>query len=264
METHISMIFKIMDRFRKRPLLAAEAGIYINGHRQRPLYKAGGYFIFTDLAPGETSFQIIAPAFQQEALVALIPAPGKGYLHSHLLLNPAPAYPFGREVTTVRGRLWQDQRPYAHEHFYLIPGEGGEVMKVAEDKGEAGNTRLRLFAAVPERQLSFPGKYLIKDKDKGKGEVCLIIRKDSREGIFLLEKELQFSHVRGTPLVEVIECRTEEDGSFFAALPELKQETLTLSLLGKGPDEKNMTQNSVKTMAIHGGQANDLGDIQIE
>lgn len=263
METHISMIFKIMDRFRKRPLLAVEAGIYINGHRQRPLYKPGGYFIFTDLNPGETCFQILAPAFQQEVLTVLIPAPGKGYLHSHLLLNPSPAYPFGSEVTTVKGRLWREQRPYAYEHFYLIPGAGGEVMKVAEDKGEAGNTRLRLFAAVPERQLSFPGKYLLKDKDKGKGEVCLITRKDSQKGMFLLEKELQFSHVRGTPLVEVIECRTEDDGSFFAALPGLKHEKLTLSLPGKGWDEKNMTQGGAKTMEIHGGQANDLGDIQI-
>ncbi len=259
METHISVIFKIMDRFRKRPLLAPEISIAVNGIITRPLYKTGGYFIFTDLAPGETCFEFAAPVFQKETLTADIPAPGRGYILSHLLLNPSRAYPFGGSVTTVAGRIIRDKLPWSNRQFYLVPDNGMELMKVAEDNAGAGNDDLKLFVSGPQTKLSFPGEYLIKDKDEGKREVCLITRGDARDGTYALEKGINFSHSRGTPLVGVVACRTTADGSFFTALPDLAGEQVALDLLVEAKNGKG----SKKTVQIAGNQYNILADLEI-
>ncbi|MDD2421591.1 MAG: hypothetical protein PHU78_05585 [Heliobacteriaceae bacterium] len=205
------------------------------------------------------SFEVGSPAFQKEIVKANIPAAGKGYVMSHLLLNPSQIYPFGGDVTTVTGKITRKKLPCANQHFYIIPSHGGEVMKVAEDKAEAGNNHLKLFAAVPEAQLTFPGKYLIKDKDEAKREVCLITQGGVKDGMYPLEKGLKFSHLRATALVEVIEYTTSDDGSFFFALPDLKNGRVSLDFIIKAEDGKSL----VKTIGIEGNQRNILTDLEI-
>jgi len=234
MNTYISVIFKIMDRFKKKALLAPEAVIFLNNQRMTPLYKPGGYFIFTDLTPGEACFEITSPVFGTEKVVTKIPKAGSGYVISHVMMNPSRVYPFGGPVTTVSGRLMMGNAHFGGQKFHMIPGDGGEVMKIAEDKAETGNCRIKLFAAVSERQLSIPGKYMIKDKDEAKREFCLIIQNADKEGSYPLENGLVYSHLRATPLVEVIECATSQDGSFFAVLPELKGGKAPLDILIRG------------------------------
>lgn len=258
MDTYISIIFKIMDRFRKRILLAPEVSIFLNNQRIQPLYKAGGYFIFTDLPSGRACFEIASPIFRTEKVVANILEAGNGYLLNHLMMNPSRKYPFGGPVTTVSGRITTGRIPFAEQRFHMILGDGGEVMKIAEDKAEAGNCFLKLFAAVPGRQLSIPGKYMIKDKEERKREFCLITQNADKEGIYPLEKEMGYSHLRATPLVEVIECTTLSDGSFFTALPDLKERKSSLDILIPG------ASRSIKgTFEIEANNENNLADIEI-
>lgn len=258
MFTYISIIFKIMDRFRKRNLLAPEVSIFSNDRRMNPLYKPGGYFIFTDLPPGRTCFEIASSYFRPEKVVADIPEMGNGYVMTHLMLNPSRIYPFGGPVTTVSGRITAGTYPFAEQKFHLIPGGGGEVMRIAEDKAEAGNCRLKLFAAVPERQLSIPGRYMIKDKEESKREFCLITGNAGEDGMYPLEKGMAYSHLRATTLVEVIECATSLDGSFFTALPQLKGERASLDILVQG------TAGTLrKSFEIESDKENDLGGIDI-
>lgn len=258
MTTYISVIFNIVDRFRKRALLAPEASILMNGRRLKPLYKPGGYFVFTDLEPGEACFEIASPIFQKESVDIDIPMPGEGYIMNHLMLNPSRLYPFGGPATTVSGRLMKGKMPLPGQKFHIIPGDGGEVLKIAEDKAEEGNCSIKLFATVPGRQLSIPGRYLIKNKDDAKKEFCLITQNADKDGMYALEKELLYSHPRATPLVEVIECITQEDGSFYTALPELKEAGTSLNFLIQ-IDGKSIK----KTFEIKADIENNIPDIGI-
>ncbi|MGI6119643.1 MAG: hypothetical protein ACOYIB_03570 [Desulfosporosinus sp.] len=259
MYTYISIIFKIMDGFRKKPLLAPEIGIYLDGRRKKPLYKPGGYFIFTDLPSGQACFEFTAPIFRTEKVVADIPEAGKGYIMHHLMMYPSRKYPFGRPVTSVSGRITKGGEPFAEQQFYMIPGDGREVMRIAEDNAEAGNCSLKLFAVVPERQLSIPGNYMIKDKEEAKREFCLITQNAGKDGMYPLEKGMAYSHQRATPLVEVIGCATLSDSSFFAALPDLKKGQATLELL-----VWEAVGNSIrKTFEIEAYRENDLDVIKI-
>ncbi len=259
METHISVIFQIVDRLRRRPLLAPEVRILANGQPVRPLYKSGGYFIFTDMAAGEACFEIISPVFQKEAVSVSIPEPGSGYILRHLLMNPSTAYPFESSVTTIAGRLLTKKIPLAAHQFHVIPGDGGEVMKIAEDKAEAGNCRIKLFITVPERQLYFPGLYIIKDREEAKREVCLITGRGDQEGTFTLEKGMKYSHARGTSLVGVIECTTNSDGKFFTALQDLKAGKADLDFLIRTEGGRSIK----KTVEIETNRRNNLADIEI-
>ena len=258
MNTYISIIFKIMDRFRKRILLASEVSISLNNQRLQPLYKAGGYFIFTDLTSGRACFEIASPIFRTERIFADIPAAGSGYIINHLMMNPSRGYPFGGPVTTVSGRIIMGKVPFKEQQFHMIPGDGGEVMRVAEDKAEAGNCSLKLFATVPGRQLSIPGKYMIKDQEEEKREFCLITQNADKDGIYPLEKGMVYSHLRATPLVEVIECATSSDGSFFTALPDLKESRASLDILVQGA-----TGSIKRTFEIEPYQENKFADIRI-
>ena len=257
MNTYISIIFKISDRFRKRILLAPEVSFFLNNRRMKPLYKPGGYFIFTDLPSGRASFEIAAPIFRTEKVIADIPEAGNGYIINHLMMNPSRKYPFGGPVTTVSGRITTSKGPFAEQKFHMMLGDGGEVMRIAEDKAEAGNCLLKLFAAVPERQLSIPGNYMIKDKEEAKREFCLITQSADKDGIYPLEKEMAYSHLRATPLVEVIECATSSDGSFFTALPVLKERKASLDILVQG------AAGSIKrTFEIEANKENYFADME--
>jgi len=258
--TYISIIFKIMDHFRKRTLLAPEVSIYLNNQRIKPLYKPGGYFIFTDLPSGRASFEIVSPIFRTKKVVADILEAGNGYIMNHLMMSPSRKYPFGGPVTTVSGTITMGGVPFTEQQFHIIPGDGGEVMKIAEDKAEAGNNLLKLFVAVPGRQLSIPGKFMIKDKEEAKREFCLITQNADQDGRYPLEKGMAYSHLRATPLVEVIECATSLDGSFFTALPDLKERKASLDVL-----VQETAGNSIRrTFEIEAYKENNLADIEIE
>lgn len=259
MNTHISIIFKITDRFKKRALLAPEVTIRADGQRLKPLYKPGGYFIYTDLPPGEALFEISSAVFQTEKVAAVIPAAEDGYVMSHLMMSPSRQYHFEGRVTMISGRLLRESEPLATVAFHIVVGSGGEMMKIAEDGAGAGNDRIRLFVSVPERQLSIPGKYMIKEKDEEKQEFCLITQCADKDGRYLLEKGMAFSHPRATPLVEAVECVTSVDGGFFIALHDLKDEKPPVDFLIPGLRGKAVR----KSFEIRAGVENDLGTVQI-
>lgn len=259
MKTYISIILKIMDGFRKRTLLAPEVSIFLNKQRMRPIYKPGGYFIFTDLPPGQACFEITSPVFRPEKVVADIPEAGKGYILNHIMMYPSRIYPFGGPVTTVSGIISKGGAPFTEQQFYMIPGDGKEVMRIAEDQAEAGNSRIKLFIAVSEHQLSIPGNYLIKDKEETKREFCLITQQADKDGMYPLEKGMVYSHLRATPLVEVIGCAASSDGSFFAAIPDLKEGQASLDIMVLGEEGNSFR----RTYEIKAYQENDLGIIEI-
>lgn len=258
MNTYISIILKIMDRFKKRILLAPEVSIFMNNQRIKPLYKPGGYFIFTNLPAGRACFEITSPIYRTEKVVADIPKAGNGYILNHLMMSPSKIYPFGGPVTTVSGRITIGGVPFTEQQFHLLPGDGEEVMKIAEDQAGAGNKSLKLFIAVAETKLSIPGKYMIKDKEEAKREFCLITQNADKDEIYPLEKGMAYSHLRATPLIEVIECVTSIDSNFFTALPELKERQASLDILVQGA-----VGNSIRrTFEIETYKENNLGEIK--
>jgi len=125
MEIYISVIFKISDQLRKRPVGAHDVMFYVNGQMKKPLYKPGGYFIFTDMEAGHTVFDLSSPIYQAESIGIDVPARGKGYVMRHIMLNPSEKYPFGGKITVLSGRLLRDGVPLSKEQFHIVPTDGG-------------------------------------------------------------------------------------------------------------------------------------------
>jgi hypothetical protein len=258
MEFYISAIFKVSDQLKKRPVGAHDVIFCVNGRRKNPLYKPGGYFIFTDLEAGHTIFELSSPIFQGESVGIDVPVRGNGYVMRHIMLNPSAKYPFGGKITVLSGRLLRDGIPLSKEQFHIVPADGGETMKIAQDNVEPGSRRLKLFAVVPERKIIIPGKYMIKDKAETKREFCLITTGADKDGIYSLENGIMFAHQRATPLVSVIECTTAEDGTFFIAITDVRGGKSSLDVLIKGKSEKSIK----KTFEIEENVKNNLGDIE--
>jgi len=236
-KTYVSAVFQVLDRFNKLAVGPAQVLFYYNGHRIKPIYKSGGYFVFTDLPQGKASFRLTSPIYEQEILDVEIPAAGFGYVDRLLILNPARNYPFGREVTLLAGQIRQKGKNLSHARIHLAMDNAKEIMKIAQDNTEPGARQIKMFLAVPEHRVPLPGQYLIKDKNDGKREVC-VITNASGEGIYHLDKGLKYGHARGTPLVEITGCLTGPDGTFFAAIPDIPEEKTKFEILAYGSDDQ--------------------------
>ena len=259
MQTHASLILRLVDRFGRRAVTAHEVSVFLGGHRGRTVWKPGGFFVLADLEPGRMQVELRSTRYQAESFPVDVPLPGAGYVLMHRMLNPAPAYPFGSPVTTLSGHLLLDGETVSGRPFHLVPGEGTEVLKVAEDGMEAGAVGLKLFAAVAAGRLSIPGHYLVFEREEAKREFCLIVQPADRNGLYLLQDGLSHAHPRGTPLVEVIEVRTAADGGFFCVLPDIRGKEARVELLLRETGRESV---SVK-LTVAAERPNDLGEISL-
>lgn len=260
MYTCISVIFKITDSYKKRPLSAHEAVFRAQGMILKPLFKPGGYFVFTDMTAGKTCFEIASHFFQQETIAIDVPEAGNGYVLKHIMLNPSRKYPFGGNATIAAGTLLHNGVPLKVKQFYIVHGsEGGELMKIARDRTQPGDNSLKLFVTVPERRLSIPGKYLINDREETKRELCLITNGSDRDGLYPLERPILYEHPRGTPLTGVTECSTTSDGSFFTVLSGLSGEKNSIEVIIPGDGKRK----GKSVLEITTNKENNFGKVEI-
>jgi hypothetical protein len=254
-QTIVSVVFKIFDRFNKKPVSASSVLFTVGGENRKPVYKTGGYFVFTDLACGNTSFELHSPVYESRHIEVDVPQRDSEYKMVYLMLNPSSSYPFGSAVTTISGLVNIAKEPLSNQPFYLLTGKEMTI-KIAQDDACEGNDSLKLFASSGHGGMSVPGTFLIQDKNQKNQEFCTIT--DS-ENEYHLSDKLLHSHPRGTPLVETVEYSTNMDGKFTAVLPASYsvQSKIELIFPHKG-------RNKSVTLDIRPQKVNDFGVIEIE
>jgi hypothetical protein len=138
--------------------------------------------------------------------------------------------------------------------LFFVP-EGRELLKIAQDDLKAGDREIKLFSSQQTWRLPLPGKFLIADKNEKKKEECFISGVHDDRGFYPLGEPLENSHARATPLIELIEFHTADDGTFFLAIPE-RYDTVRLATL-----EIPSTGKSWQASITHGKET-DIGTIE--
>lgn len=254
MKTTVSAVFKISDGFLKKPVSASAVVFYLDGERKKPLYKDGGYFVFTDLPPGKALFKICSPFYCERLIQAELPPADGPYMMFYLILSPSPRYPFCREATTISGVLQVMGKPMPDAKAYLFTEpDPKSAVKTAQDDIKPGLDRIKLFASVTGAEITVPSVWYIQDKKAENREICMITSKNT-DGTCQLEKGLRFSHTRGTALAETIELQTGYDGSFFIMLPPDQCKNRQIYLL--------LPDSQILPLELTAGRNNDIGMIE--
>ena len=180
----------------------------LDGLPVRPVWKAGGYLVLTELAPGEHTLTIRRPGYQPETCVFRAE---EGVVHEDtVFLKPGPGYPFPAEAAALELTLLEGARAFSGPVWL---GMSGPVqLKLAQDDG--AGPELRLFCRNPGA-LPVPGTFLLPGRQGG--ELARLRALEGETG--RLDQPLAHRHARGTELIPVQRYRADEDGTLRAIFP---------------------------------------------
>ncbi len=189
----VSAVFLLRDGFSGRPLASgAQVRCTLDGTPVCPVWKEGGYLVFTDLEQGEHVLTIQRPLYQMEKKT--FPVQAGEMWEDTADLKPGAGYPFppqaaGMKLTVTNGGepslwpVWLGMAPPA-------------ALKLAQDGGEG--TAVRLFCRNAAL-LPVPGCFLIPSKAGSELVHLRTLRGEKGE----LQSPLESRHPRGAELIPV-------------------------------------------------------------
>lgn len=215
MHKHVSLAIHLKDGYRNTSIASGSAvRVLLDGDVFVPIFKEGGWFVFTDLPAGEHWLDLQNNRFIPERLSVTIPENQKGYVEIHHNLQPAPGYPFPANTTKIQGTLRMKNAVLAETELLIVSKLDRDLLKVAQDDAAAGKRQIRLFSDNKRVLMNIPGVFFV--VDEGKNELCSIT--DAQEGEYTLSEPLLYAHKRGVALRAVRMFRSDLNGAFFAAL----------------------------------------------
>jgi len=234
----VSLALNLKDGYRNTPLSSGSAvRVRMDGEWYLPIYKEGGWFVFTDLPAGEHRIELINYMFIPEQLSVTIPPEQKGYLEIHCSLQPSPSYPFPPNTTKIRGKLRANGGVLPDAELLIVSMLDRDMLKVAEDDAAAGKREIKLFSTSKRVLMNIPGVFFIVDGKNS--ELCSVT--DAQEGLFTLAEPLVYPHKRGVALRAVRRFKSDGEGAFFAALDDFSQELTAYVRTGQGYLEKKIS-----------------------
>jgi hypothetical protein len=260
MQLEISAVLRVIDRFRKKPVTAAQIAVFLDGQRVKPIAKPDGYFVLINLPSGPFSVEILSQIFEPFRFDLTVPGPGSPYPIILVMLGPAPCYPNLRQATVLTGALQRAGKPLGCTTVYFVKNDAEKSPKIAQDKVEQGATALKLYLSSPSAQILFGGNYLILDKEANKQEFCMLTGAQGNEnGVYTLCSGLHITHARGAPLLEAVACTTDASGRFYCALEEgFEKSPLSICLAGPVGEKLKM-----QPLTVLPGKENQLGLITL-
>lgn len=210
MKIHVSVIFKVIDGYKKLPVSRQSVTFYINGNRVQPIYKEGGYFVFTNLETAHFKFSIKSYYYQSQD-IEFEYEEHITYPVQNIFLMPNRQYPLLSTDRMVYLKAKFEEKQVKGQKIYVV-NKKKEYFKVAKDQIKAEETEVKLLLNQDYVRQQIAGKYLIRDKDIKKSEICTVLSEEGEKNLYRLESPLRYSHVRGTPFFEIMESYIEENG----------------------------------------------------
>lgn len=208
----VSAVFQLRDGFTGR-MLPNAGGLLarLDGAPCRPLWKQGGYWVLTDLAPGPHRLELVLAGYRPEPVEWSWDgaAPWQGCV----VLKPGQGYPFRGDVTRLVLQLSGKNGPLAHEAVWLCTLSAAQP-KLAQDEAQPGDTQLRLYYKGPAAALPVPGAFLL--QDGGHTERIELLRLEGEQGI--LAAPLEQKHSRGRELLPAQPYTADRQGVVEALL----------------------------------------------
>lgn len=234
----LSAALAVRDGYTGKPMEQNALRCHLDGQPYRPGYRAGGYLIFVNLAPGPHTVVLQGGRYRDERIQLQIPE--TGHVERNVTLKPAPNYPFYSQVTQLCAALKEKGKPVADRTLWVAAKAAMSDLKLAQDTAEAGSQEVKLyFRGGPEGR--FPGNYLIVD---GKNSEVVAIS-GAEGGHASLDSPLGFSHKRGAAFYPAQEYHTDDKGQVLAffrdPVPAYVFDPLAASLT-EWPLEKGINQ----------------------
>ncbi len=221
----VSAALLLRDGYTGVPLSSgAEVLAWLDGRPARPVRKAGGYLVLTDLPPGKHALRLRHRCFQEEELELDI---RDGLCReAEIDFTPGPRYPFREEPARLELVVSRAGGPLADETVWL--GRPGAVrLKLARDETAARENAVRLFCGGSSELLPVPGWFLVEDAAKPE-----TVHLRALNGDFgTLDRPLSAGHARGTSLLPARRGVTNREGTLRALFRE--PGTLRLLCLGR-------------------------------
>lgn len=200
----------LRDGYTARPLASGAAVFtWLDGRPLRPLWKAGGYLVLTDLPPGTHLLRLRHRCFQEEILE--LETREDRCQETEIDLLPGPGYPFRGEPLRLTLTVSSGASPLAGEPVWAGWQGAVQLKFTREGKDEA-----RLFCKGDPGRLPIPGWFLADDPKNPE----LVHLRALRGETGILENPLSAAHKRGTLLLPARRYTTGRDGTVHALFRE--------------------------------------------
>ncbi len=209
-----SFVIGLVDAYTGGPLIQSGTLILLEGVRKKPVKKADGYFVFTDLLPEQYRVHIHSEHYFEENLDIRFDPDQRV---THLQLAPKPSYPFRPGATIARASLrGRDGRPLnGVEISARVLSEDCGRTRIAQDTAAKGT--LDILTANIVGKIAEGDKYWIKERTNDQAasdsvEICQIAGSYEWIRKLSLAEPLRSDYHRGALLLPVTRTRSDEKG----------------------------------------------------
>lgn len=205
----VSAVFLLRDGFSGRALSSgAQVRCTLDGAPARPVWKNGGYLVFTDLSPGKHELAVGQTCYQPDRRVFTVQE--DGVWEDTVELKPGDGYPLPAQAAVLELTVTEGRAPSAQPVWLGMSGP--VALKLARASGE--DAALRLFCRNAAL-LPVPGYFLIPEQAGGELVHIRAIREETGE----LDQPLLRGHPRGTELIPMQRYTPDGTGRLRALFP---------------------------------------------
>ena len=204
---HVSAVCRVRDGFTGREINPSALTCNLDGVPCRPVGKADGYLVFTDLSKGVQRLSLRCQGYQEEWVE--LECDG-GTREIDVTMKPGAGYPFRGGVTRLKLTVLEKGVPAAGKLLWLAAA--GPEVKIAQTKAAAGERQTRVYC----KGRAVPGAYLVED---GKDSEIVAVQAFEGENAFFAAP-LKKDHSRSRDLYPAQRYHTGEDGTLAAVFRE--------------------------------------------
>ncbi|NHN32427.1 hypothetical protein [Paenibacillus agricola] len=227
-KTRVSLAVCLLDSFTLAPPLGLHTKVVLEGSFSKPIIKAHGMFIFTNVNEGVYKLHIYAEEYFEEVVEITI-GPKDKLVHVSLL--PRPSYPFHEKDTLLRAQVKnKHNQPYSGATLIAaVVSEEASRARLAQDQAGSGEDQLMLGSVTGK--IGVGDRFLIRSRNKTDAdELCCIAAVLEHQRRVKLEKPLAGSFARGSLLLPVVQSRTDSHGEAVLAFANCRAKQFLIKL----------------------------------
>lgn len=218
---HANAVLRVLDGFTGQPLPPSVLRCTVDGAPFRPIGKAGGYYILTDLPPGEHQVNLQAPRYAGERLT--VPGGSGAVLDALVTMKPGTGYPLGAAATWLILRVVSKEKgALSGWRIWIAARDSRQGLRIAQEairKGDMGG-----WLCGPASDLPLPRDFLLLDGERS--EICRVAGLEEPQ----FAAPLAWCHKRDCRLFPAQVYTASEAGEIRAAF----REPMPVELLAEG------------------------------
>ncbi|SFM01918.1 hypothetical protein SAMN03159341_11437 [Paenibacillus sp. 1_12] len=228
MKTRVSLAVCLLDSFTLGPPLGSYTKIALEEAISKPVVKAQGFYIFTDLPEGMYRLRVLAQHYFEEYIDIRV---GPKDQLIHVSLTPRPSYPFHDKATLLRVNVKNTEGvPCSGASLLAVPlTEDVSRARLAQDQAEPGENELMLGSVTGK--IGIGDRFLIRGRNaKADEELCCIAAVLEHQRKVRLVQPLSGSYNRGSLLLPVVQSRSDEQGEAVMAFANCRAKQFDVRL----------------------------------